>query len=510
MSQSTTALARALEFLRSNLQIAWSDGERLPTTLQLSALAGVSRGTMAKAVAVLVQEGRLTARRRRGIVAGRPSTAFVPLPPRSLQKWEQLKHRIEADIYDGDLHTVALLPPAKQLQVRYAVDFRTLKKALDGLVGERVLHPHKRTYRVVRPEDALGENTVAYISPQDLFRVRYRNFPEAGDLVRMLESECGRRRLLFRPYSMGDVETVQKVVRDYRVLGGLFYQSAPYGREVFEEFAAMRKPVAMYDNYNHVQSRISVALMIRYRMRVFQFDEVSAGAEVGRFLLSLGHRTIALSSPFHADWVDPIRFESIRGVVEGSGQSHRVELISHSNLRETLQRRATEILSSRPDSETRALTRRASEDLSALGLGEANDGVLLDWAAESQNWTLSPDNVYNRVLQRELQPLFEKALALGPVTAWVCANDGIAIHALRFLRMRRVAVPEYVSVIGFDNIGDSSYNNLSSYDFDVPAVALKMLDHVLRPDSSLHSPGLRIVNTPGMVIPRASTAAPRA
>ena len=144
-----------------------------------------------------------------------------------------------------------------------------------------------------------------------------------------------------------------------------------------------------------------------------------------------------------------------------------------------------------------------------MGLDEGSNEVLLNWARESASWNVNPEHVFNAVLHRELQPLFERALRHTDVTAWVCANDGIAIHAQRFLRARRVRVPEWLSVIGFDNTGDALYSDLTSYDFDVPGVALKMLDHVLRPGGSTFAPAQRVVNSVGMAIARGSTARPR-
>jgi DNA-binding LacI/PurR family transcriptional regulator len=421
-----------------------------------------------------------------------------------------LKRRIESDLYDGDFHKAVFLPPAKQLQTRYAVDFRTLKKALKSLVEDRVLQAHKRSYRVARPEESHPENLVVYLTPQDLYRTPFRSFPEAGDLVRVLESECGRRRLLFRPQSLGDSEAFHRLIRDYRVLGGLFYQSGTYSRELLEECAAMRKPIAMFDNYNHAQRMIPKSLMCRCRLRVFQFDEVFAGGEVGRFLLRQGHRHVAFISPFHGDWVYPIRYESLRSAIEGSGRENTVALVGVNNLRLSLQERASRILESRRQRiADGAREEDISAELSGLGLAQGSDEVLLTWARESGSWNVNPDHVFSAVLHEALLPLFERALQLPQVTAWVCANDGIAIHALRHLRHRRVPVPEHLSVIGFDNTGDASYNHLTSYDFDVASIALKMLDHVLRPDSSLYPASTRVVDSPGMVISRASSGPPR-
>lgn len=505
MKQSP-ALARAVAFLRESLYTVWRDGERLPTATELASMAEVSRGTMVKAVRHLVKEGKLTAIRRRGILAGStPVGTAGRRSARALQRWEHLKRRIEYDLYDGDFHKVRELPTAKQLQAHYGVDFRTLKKALASLVDERVLRVRRRSYEVVRAEEELAENAVAYVSNRALYRTPYRNFPEPGDLIRQLESECGRRKLQFRPLSFADTEAFKRAIQDYRMLGGLFYHTAQYRREVLEGFAEQRKPVSIFDNYNHAQRKLSQTFLWRNRIRVFQFDEIHAGSEVGRFLLRLGHRRIAFISPFHGDWVYPIRFESLREVFENAGSRNAVELVAANNIRQSLQQRATRLLKQRQQGFPRDHSERGPyHQFETMGLHEGTDEVLAGWATGSPTWNIAPEHVYNSVLHHELQPLFEQARALADVSAWVCANDGVAIHALRFLRARGIGVPGEVSVLGFDNTGDASYNDLTSYDFDVAAVALKMLDHILRPDSTLFPPNQRIVNSEGIVIPRGS------
>lgn len=509
MSQQTAkvtpALGRALDFMRQNLKTMWRDGERLPTMTELSSMAGVSRGTMVRAIAQLSDEGRVTAMRRRGIVAGTiPPGTVSRRPDGGRHKWEQLKRRIEFDLYDGTFHKVQMLPAAKQLQAHYGVDFRTLKKALSALVGERVLRMRKRAYHIVRPEESLADNAVAYVSPRELYHTPYRSYPEPGDLIRLLESECGRRRLQFRPVATHDNDTFARTVQDYRTLGGLFYHSAQYGDEIIELFSSRRKPMSMFDNFNHTRERFSDTFLQKNRMRIFQFDEIFAGNEVGRFLLRMGHRQVAFISPFHGDWVYPIRYESVREVVEGANDGNRVHLVSVNNLRTTLHVRADDMLRRRRASGQGQRAIDMYGELKEMGLNEGSDEILLSWVSD-EGWTVSPQHVFNAVLYRELVPLFEQALAIREATALVCANDAIAILALRYLRAQSVSVPERVSVIGFDNTGDASYNDLTSYDFDVSAIALKMIDHILRPDSTLLAPSQRIVNSEGMVIPRGST-----
>ncbi|MBD3242434.1 MAG: GntR family transcriptional regulator [Chitinivibrionales bacterium] len=500
------ALARATAFLYESLYTVWREGERLPTATELASMAGVSRGTMVKAVRQLVDEGKLTAVRRRGIIAGAsPVGTAGRRSSRALQKWERLKHRIEYDLYDGHFHKARELPAAKQLQAHYGVDFRTLKKALAALADDRVLRVRKRSYEVVRAEENFAENAVAYVSARELYRTPYRNFPEPGDLIRQLESECGRRKLQFRPLSTNDVETFKRAIHDYRTLGGLFYHTEQYSREVLDEFTALRKPVSIFDNYNHAQRKLPQTYLQRNRIRVFQFDEIYAGNEVGRFLLRLGHRKVVFISPFHSDWVYPIRYESLREVFENAGGYNTVELVAANNIRHSLQQRATQLLEQRRQRRLQdGPERDMYRELEELGLREGSDEILINWATSSPTWNIAPEHVYNAVLHRELQPLFERARALQDVSAWVCANDGIAIHALRWLHACDVAVPGEISVLGFDNTGDASYNDLTSYDFDVASIALKMLDHILRPESSVFASSQRIINSEGMVIPRGS------
>jgi LacI family transcriptional regulator len=60
---------------------------------------------------------------------------------------------------------------------------------------------------------------------------------------------------------------------------------------------------------------------------------------------------------------------------------------------------------------------------------------------------------------------FRRLLHSGGPTAWVCANDMTAVLALAFLKRNGVAVPERVSVMGFDNTLASWQLGITSYDF---------------------------------------------
>jgi DNA-binding LacI/PurR family transcriptional regulator len=91
-------------------------------------------------------------------------------------------------------------------------------------------------------------------------------------------------------------------------------------------------------------------------------------------------------------------------------------------------------------------------------------------------------------------------------------SDSCARTALDFLRRRGVAVPEEISLVGFDNEAESFATGLSSYDFNMAAAVGAMLEHIMgaplyrRPAE----PQPVVVEIPGRVVARATTGAARA
>ena len=81
---------------------------------------------------------------------------------------------------------------------------------------------------------------------------------------------------------------------------------------------------------------------------------------------------------------------------------------------------------------------------------------------------------------RRLRPALEWLLGShSDLTAWVCANDGIAVIAHDFLVEKGLSVPGDVSLVGFDDSADSFYRGLTSYNFNSRGVAQALLTHLL-------------------------------
>ena len=108
-----------------------------------------------------------------------------------------------------------------------------------------------------------------------------------------------------------------------------------------------------------------------------------------------------------------------------------------------------------------------------------------------------------------LQPLFEQAIAMPAITAWVTANDAIAVCALEFLRVRGVDVPGRISLISFDDSVSAMTRRITSYNFNLPGIVSAAFRHVLRSNHQTQAPRSRTVEIPGTIVERETSGRAR-
>jgi LacI family transcriptional regulator len=66
------------------------------------------------------------------------------------------------------------------------------------------------------------------------------------------------------------------------------------------------------------------------------------------------------------------------------------------------------------------------------------------------------------------EDMLVNALTKNPITAIVCANDIIAINAMKTIYRLNKKVPEDISIIGFDNIKSGEYITPKLSTFNIP------------------------------------------
>jgi DNA-binding LacI/PurR family transcriptional regulator len=99
-----------------------------------------------------------------------------------------------------------------------------------------------------------------------------------------------------------------------------------------------------------------------------------------------------------------------------------------------------------------------------------------------------------------MEPLFRQALKERDITAWVGANDQVMQSAIQFLSSMGRSDRNSLAVIGFDNTSSAFQFDFTSFDFDFPQIAVRILRYLLRP-SDFEKSGNRI-SVPGFMVNR--------
>jgi len=479
---------------------------RLPGIREMAARAHVSPVTMWKAVRTLSREGLLQTVPERRVLVARPDTrgpepAGAPrLPPPACPRWQELRDEIARDLLALRFSTAAALPSAKELCASYGVGRLTLGRALRALVVERRLEREGHGFRPRLSRARSREATIVFLAEQPGGDVLTDLAPRSLDLWRALEERCHARGLRFwaqpagehlavaRRGTAGPPEVIGYVVRNLDL-------APEVAERLLSRLATLGRPVALVDEVGVPSEREWACRNSRFRTFAIAHSD-RAGRDVGERLRDLGHRRVAVFSPFgRAAWSR----NRLRGVTDA--------------LRDARPGGALELVSDHfPDDDAlRDAIARAPGHRLLLGRTDRFRRVLDPGRPAAPNTSL-PDPTFQTfvadAVTGRLRPLFERALAEGRATAWVGVNDTVALAALRFLREAGLRAPRDVSVVGFDNTDDALRSGLASYDFNLGALADALVEHVLGWRTRSGRDRAPVVEIPGSLIERLSLAPP--
>jgi DNA-binding LacI/PurR family transcriptional regulator/DNA-binding transcriptional regulator YhcF (GntR family) len=492
----------------------------LPGVRALCAECGCSQTTMVKALARMVSEGRLATGRRIFILPEPNASGQAPLPDavapavmrrydQPYARWQELARTLEANLTARRFEPGAPLQSVKQLCARYATSFKPMKAALNALCAQGLIIRDRRGYRTCAVARPSSGGTIVFIAMTGSLAHLVDYTPRSSEFWRRFERECVERRINLV------IRSCDEAIRDLSgprgrhagtagspVLGHVLWIQGFDGhrmQQLSPLLARARVPTAIMDE--GANGPLEVFTGGNPQCRVFSIlADGSAGLAVGRHLQTLGHRHIACFCPYpmrndrfyrlHAEGFDTVFRASL-----GMSVTYVCppQLADDSELVRALESRDSA-------SEFDKVLGRTTAHLRALF--NTDDLFFLYSYARWESATV--------MLQTLMEPLFEQTLAGGKCTAWVGANDGLALLALNFLRRHGVAVPRDVSVAGFDNTIHSFVRGMTSYDFNMPAMVTALLDHVLMPRRARMKAALPQLLIPGSVVVRASSGeAPR-
>jgi DNA-binding LacI/PurR family transcriptional regulator len=539
----TPSITRAYTFLKEALESGqWNGGDRIPGISELAILARVSKSSMWRALKIAKAEGLVTVNPRGYITAGsseRAGERIASSAPEPAILWVKKRALLEKDILAGTFNAQKFLPSKKELQVRYSVSAGTLRKMTSSLEKTGIIVSTGRFLRTPLSPIQRTSYTLLFVSEGineigGVANTRMQKFIDA------LEYQCSQNgtRILFASLSPSDEEVaagIRTALRHAPAPDGTLFiapiMTTPSRRAAVHDaicrLAQRKKPLAILDLLGNFALPDTITRVDS--VKVFSIAGKQAGGAVARYVLVLGHRRAAYLSHMHAnDWshlrlegivdvfkkaprgaeVLPIVIDTIemyRGEnsaeVAPAGEGDRVaerraELKRLEHFREYI---AAGCYSPMPQSDRPLLMEKEFKLLRQAAAGgvdtslfKAMRDVIFFGLAEIRN-------------ARLLDELFSRARD-ADCTAWICANDGLAHLAYKYLQRENIAVPGAISVIGFDNMHTSFQYKLTSYDFGMENIFHRMYWFIMRPGLRVSHAGDMVVETEGHIIERQTTA----
>ncbi|MBD3239415.1 MAG: GntR family transcriptional regulator [Chitinivibrionales bacterium] len=484
--------------------------DRLPTVAAMAAACAVSKSAVERALHALAAEGLVRVVPRGGIFVGdasvKPGTnvrrvghsveglATVGHIPR----WRTITDELATQITMGVYADGAPLPSVKELCARYGASHKTVRRALHNLCTNGRLNRIGRRYRVHQLPRLRSTASVVFIARRSYIENRRRDRSRAGRVLRYLERELHRVNVacLLVPYE-DFVASEGQLLRRHprhssRSILGYLVQLSTVPHVPLERFLQLLNetglPVAMLDETGYRTRQIDVR---RYhRLRLFGVATgVRAGWDVGAFLAALGHSHAAFISPAgRSGWVLN-RLAGLRAILG----DERVQACQTGRYWFDLALDGRLVT----DPREQLMREEARSKLLSLGVSFPEDYLL-------PSADLFP--VFEPLLRHLLLPALEEAICLKEATAWVAGNDVVALACLAWLREKGIRIPDELSLVSFDDTYEAFSEEITSYDFGVPAVARAMLEYCVRGESTSPRPTTTPVEIPGTIIARRSVA----
>jgi len=479
--------------------LAKSPDTCLPAIRTMAAGAGVSALTMWRAVQALKAQGVVEVKHGSGIYRAGQGPRPAVLPRRKPLPWEQACEKLAADVAAGACRCPPALPTLKEMAGRYGVVPRTMRRAVEALVADGLVAAAGRRYRlsasarrsvdtVVLVGRGAPDGSLVLPTPrmEQQLRVLEEECARAGVRLKAIGAERGARRLAFTPEASA---YLGGKVRAESVLGYLIWTTSllvPAVVSLVRSLVPGGRPVSLLDEGGEFST--GSGELARPGLAVFSVsNSPGSGLEVSRYLRSLGHRHIAYVTLWPGVRWSENRLDGLR---RGLGPGSEVCVYA-------------------PAEERRDYVPGLAAVEQALARVSARAGQGRRESQVQRALAASGDYAQGLIARQERQAhaaeLFGQALAGGGASAWVAANDELAVAALDFLRSGKRRVPEDLSVAGFDDTPEAFSRELTSYNFNVSAVAHAMIYHILEPRApSRRTP--RVVELKGFVSERRTTA----
>lgn len=475
---ATPGVTQALEYLKGlAADPAWRARGALPGVRTLARLSGLSHFTLWKALRRAAESKLLVVEpgRRPRFPDAHPRPARPAPSEAGLRKWERLRADIERDMLQGVYQPGETLPSLKELQGKYHVCYSTLRKALRDL--ERAGRWPPASYGV---QARGGGPYVVYLAWGDERGNQHFDEPFDHEYLKALRSACERLNLepavAVYGYPGGSLRLVMPPGAPLafpalceRAVGFLVRTACP--RDVCADLLPLlkryRKPIAVLDEIDSP----SLPEWTRANRLIKSFRPTiteASGEIMARHLLALGHRRLAVITPFRDAIWSRNRIAGLAATLRRADPD--AVLAEYALAMPYQQRHAVR--------ENRAVALLRRSLLRTPGWQPPLPSLRGLMAQADREIHLAVRR--ERILEA-LAPGLEKALRRKDLTAWVAIDDDTALLVLEFLGRRGIQVPRDLSLVGFDDTAEGARRDLTTYNFDFERFNHYVLRFLLEP-----------------------------
>jgi DNA-binding transcriptional regulator YhcF (GntR family) len=451
-----------------------ANGDRLSSVKKLAAEFHVSEFTIINAFNLLEKENLITRVKNSGVFIGTKnkietiSCKNVPTRTRA----EEIADDIISEIVSGVVKNGEHLPLKKVLTFKYKTSKETIHKGIEILIDRRYVH--KKGFRYI-----IGQPTVSILRPAKKRVYILANQPPAG-----WKFTNDHRRFFFQPFELelqkygvtsfeylnlwNDPSLINRVeeattagfLMDFENLSVTPNQVEDLQTHFYRTAEAISKKhlPLIVDNYNQVLRYVPDFIFKPVPNLFFiGYDDYKAGERIGTYLASMRHRRIAFFDFGNVPW-NLERYKGVESAVKGLlGDAGSDVLYFHDNPQDA---------SWSADLSTYKRTAEEKKNRFLEGYSGLFNGYQFDQEDPIEEvYPYLADRIFKSIRKKKMAPLFEKALKIKEITAWVGTGYVETIAAEEFLIERGVNIPNEISLVGFVDEERTMESGITAFNF---------------------------------------------
>ncbi|MBN1578069.1 MAG: GntR family transcriptional regulator [Chitinispirillaceae bacterium] len=451
----------------------------LPSTRRIAQECGVNRGTVLRVIHTLAEQGLIKTVRKPSTVIVQDSAPEDPsvsvrqtLGPRSMGVCRSLLR----DIIDCRLRPGSMLPSFKELRAIYGCSAVTIHAVVNSLISTGYVQRFRHGYRIHQHSSVGGRLFLTLIIPEK--KPKTGRIPNriAGFWIDIAR-ECGRLNVNLETYgyycSSSDRERRERLrqfthdIND-RVLGYFIMLVDGRPADILDVMAILRatgKPMAVWDVGEQSIMPLPPPFCNDPRILIIARSLIESGGRIiGRRLIDLGHRNVAVIMSHH--WGNDLILQGLQKSFAEAGLETGLTFFPVTEDAVALDWHAPHVTNA-----YRALQ---------SGIAMAARAVDPQWKGYARFEEQIRAGMWNHLYNNETRRLFKRALADRAVTCIVGIHWDARL-VLDVCRENKLKIPEHLSLVGVVNSEEHIATGITCCDWNFPAVVNAMVDHFLKP-----------------------------